>query len=148
MAHYSKVIVQPSSYRSYVATVVQSSSSAPYSDVLFNTLGYTPVWSRTSAGIYTLNASEFTSELSNKIVVFYNSGMYAPASYPDSGVMFHSEALWSQDTFELMLRTGYMVHCNEANCSDIFEFVPTDGYTNSSISTTFFKASLELRIYN
>lgn len=39
-------------YRSYVANVVQSGTGNPGPSILRNDLGFIPVWSRTSAGIY------------------------------------------------------------------------------------------------
>lgn len=39
-------------YKSYIALVTQSSTNAPVAVVLYNTLGFTPVWTYTSAGLY------------------------------------------------------------------------------------------------
>lgn len=46
----------------YVAVVSQSSTDAPTSTVLCNTLGVVPAWAYTSAGVYTLTANgKFTA---------------------------------------------------------------------------------------
>lgn len=149
MAHYPNVLLtSANSYRSYVATVVQSSTGAPYSEVLYNTLGYTPNWTRDSAGLYRLTAGEFDLENSNKIALFYNPAISIQASFVDSGLMPRAEMLWDQDFKQIIFRTGYMLSCSDTGCSDVFEFILSDNYTNTQGGSPWFKASLELRIYN
>ncbi len=53
-------------YKSYSVKVTQSGTSAPTSNVLENTLGNTPQWTRESLGIYKLTSSNI---ISNKTTI-------------------------------------------------------------------------------
>ena len=63
----------------YLALLTQSGSSSPTATVLENTLGGTPVWARTSAGIYTLTLSgAFTT---SKTQIFVGTEFSAGADF-------------------------------------------------------------------
>jgi len=71
-------------YRIYVAKITQSGTSAPSATVLQNTLGGTPVWSRTGTGTYVATlANAFTA---NTTVCFVNSAIpgFQYQAYPIS----------------------------------------------------------------
>lgn len=54
-------------YKSYIATLTQSGTNAPTANLLENSIGGTPVWSRDSAGNYRLTLTGlFTA---NKVVI-------------------------------------------------------------------------------
>ncbi len=53
-------------YLKYVALISQDGSSAPTAVVLENTLGFTPTFSRTSAGHYNINTASLGSGLNTK----------------------------------------------------------------------------------
>jgi hypothetical protein len=152
MAHYSKVLVGSSGggFRSYVAQLTQSGNIAPIANILSNTLGYTPTWSRSSAGFYTLNATEFATVDSTKVAIFFNPANYVPNNFSDSGLMPRVEALWGFDSNYPIIRTGFMLACGEGgNCNDVFSYTLADGYlSGGTTSGDYFKASFELRIYN
>ena len=150
MAHYSKVIIGGGngSYRVYTAQLRQTGATAPVAIVLENTLGYAPTWSRTSAGLYTLNAIEFLAENSNKVVIFFNDGVI-PDIGSSVGNFTYTKALWSMVNNEVVLLTGYMGYCfGGPGCTYDFSFIQSDDKLGSFISGTDFKASFELRIYN
>jgi hypothetical protein len=59
----------PSTYKVYVALLTQTGALAPVATVLENTLGATPVWTRSSAGNYVGTLSGAFAE--GKTVCFY-----------------------------------------------------------------------------
>ncbi len=48
-------------YKEYAAYLNQSGTSAPTATIIKNTLGATPTFSRTSAGVYAISCAEFTT---------------------------------------------------------------------------------------
>lgn len=150
MAHYPNVLIASSSgYRTYVAQLTQNLTGAPSAGVVFNTLGYTPTWSRTATGFYNLTATEFLSENANKVLVFFNSGMSTTPNLAEEFIMNRAETLWSINTNEVILKTGYMKYCEQGGgCNSTFEYTLSDNMLSSSDTLSAYKANFELRIYN
>ena len=66
-------------YTIYTALLTQAGTAAPVATILQNTTGGTLVWTRQSAGNYTVTASTalFTA---NKTIVFLNNGSIEPSN--------------------------------------------------------------------
>lgn len=61
-------------YLVYTALLSQSGTDAPTAIVLENTLGFTPTFSRSNAGLYNINATEFSTIDVDKLLIFTGTG--------------------------------------------------------------------------
>ena len=127
-------------YRSYVAQLSQSGSNAPVATILENDLGYTPTWSRLSAGSYTLSSTELSGENADKVVVFLTQGNY-PSNGQELG--WSSNVGWDRDGHTVFISTAY----NNGN-TEIPGYNQADDILSDGSGDDFWRASFELRIYD
>ena len=127
-------------YRSYVAQLTQSGAYAPTANILENDLGYTPTWSRLSAGSYILSSTELSGENADKVVVFLTQG-----NYPTNGQEFgwSSNVGWGREDHVVYISTAY----NNGN-TEIPGYTQADDILSDGSGDDFWRASFELRIYD
>lgn len=116
-------------YKVYTALLSQSGTDAPVATVLENTLGFTPIYTYSSAGVYALSPLEdFSNFLSKGVVIFLNKGSNDSTNATNS-----ISCAYNYDDGALEIRT----YANGLASDDILSDVDS-----------FQKTSFEIRVYN
>lgn len=116
-------------YKVYTALLSQSGTDAPVATVLENTLGFTPIYTYSSVGVYTLSPLEDFSNFLNKgVVIFLNKGSNDSTNASNS-----ISCAYNYDDGALEIRT----YANGLASDDILSDVDN-----------FQKTSFEIRVYN
>lgn len=145
MGHYPVVLSgdgnAPSlGYRSYVAQLSQYGTNAPVANILQNTLGYTPTWSRIYNGTYRLSSTQLSAENNDKVVVFLTIGRY-PSEAQEFG--WSAQVRWDRENNYVVISTAYDNYNTEVN-----QYLLSDDILSDLSGDDFWRASFELRIYD
>lgn len=127
-------------YRSYVAQLSQSGTTAPVANILENDLGYTPTWYRDDVGYYHLSSTELSDDSANKVVVFINAGGY-PSSLVEGNRV---NATWDRDAKTIYVVSSYF--SPDIGGTNVPGFVADDNILSDG--DDFNRTSIEIRIYD
>lgn len=116
-------------YKVYTALLSQSGTDAPVATVLENTLGFTPIYTYSSTGVYALSPLEDFSNFLNKgVVIFLNKGSNDSTNATNS-----ISCAYNYEDGALEIRTYANGLASDGILSDV---------------DSFQKTSFEIRVYN
>lgn len=116
-------------YKVYTALLTQKGTDAPVATVLENTLGFTPIYTYSSAGVYILSPLEdFYKFLSKGVVIFLNKGSNDSTNATNS-----ISCAYNYKDGVLEIRTYANGLASDDILSDVYSFQ---------------KTSFEIRVYN